>query len=61
MPNMNRYEREIFLHLQDGKHRTAEDIYKSLKKTYALIGRGTIYRNLDSLYEHGAIEKRYGL
>lgn len=58
---MNRYEKEIFLHLKDGKHRTAEDIYKALKKTYPTLWRGTVYRNLDSLYEHGAIEKRYGL
>lgn len=58
---MNRYEREIFLHLQDGKHRTAEELYKILKKTYFLVGRGTVYRNLESLYQHGSIEKHYWL
>ncbi len=58
---MNRYERELFLQLQDGKHWTAEDLYKILKKTYYLIGRGTVYRNLESLYNHGAIEKHYWL
>jgi Fe2+ or Zn2+ uptake regulation protein len=52
MANMNRYERELFLQLQDGKHWTAEDLYKILKKTYFLIGRGTVYRNLESLYSH---------
>jgi len=58
---MNRYEKEIFVHLQDGKHRTADQMYKSLTKIYPTIWHATVYRNLDSLYEHGAIEKHYGL
>gem|GEM_PF-6494190 len=34
---MNRYEKEIFVHLQDGKHRTADQMYKSLTKIYPTI------------------------
>lgn len=58
---MNRYEKEILLHLQDGNHRIADDLYKLLKKDYLLLSRGTIYRNLESLYKKWLIEKHYWL
>jgi Fur family peroxide stress response transcriptional regulator len=61
MANMNRYEREIFLHVQDWEHWTADLLYKKLRKTYLFLSRGTVYRNLESLYQHGVIEKHYWL
>ena len=61
MANQNRYKKEIELLLAKGKHRTAEDIYKQLKKNYMFLGIGSVYRNLTELVEQEVLMKTTGV
>ena len=60
MSNIHRYKTEIITLTQTG-HRTAEEIYKKLKKTYFFLGIGTVYRNLTELVNEGVLMKHHGL
>jgi len=42
-------------------YKTADQIFKKLKKNYPNIGIGTVYRNLSELYDAGEIEKIAGI
>ena len=33
------------------RHVTANEVYEFIKETYPVIGKGTVYRNLDILVE----------
>jgi len=48
MSNIHRYKNEIISLTQTG-HRTAEEIYKKLRRIYLFLGIGTVYRNLTEL------------
>lgn len=56
MPNQHRYKKEIQLICEEG-HRTAEEIFKNLKKHYFFLGIWTIYRNLQELVDEGVLMK----
>jgi len=60
MPNKHRYQKEILL-LCDQWHRTAEDIFKELKKNYFFLGIGTVYRNLQELVDAWELMKTSGI
>lgn len=60
MPNQHRYKKEIELLCQKW-HRTAEQIFKELKKDYFFLGIGTIYRNLQELVDEKILMKTNGL
>lgn len=57
MANQNRYKTEIIRLLDDGKHRTAEQVFKILKKDYLFLGIWSVYRNLQELVDDGVIMK----
>ena len=40
------------------KHASADEIYNAIAKDHPIIGRGTVYRNLQRLSELGEIRKR---
>ena len=61
MANINRYQKEILLQLEDKRHWTADALYGVLRKTYFLLWRGTVYRNLDEMHKEWLIDKQYGL
>jgi len=42
---------------KSNSHPTADDIYESVRKRLPKISLGTIYRNIEILYENGLIEK----
>lgn len=58
--NKHRYKNEILLLCKEG-HKNADQIFKALKKNYPLIGLGTVYRNLNELYQEGKLEKIPGV
>ena len=39
------------------RHVTANEVYEFIKEAYPIIGKGTVYRNLDILVEEGALRK----
>lgn len=60
MANMHRYKAEIIA-LTETWHRTAEQLFKKLKKTYYLLWIWSIYRNLTELVEEGKLMKHHGM
>jgi len=56
MPNQHRYKKEIELICKES-HRTAEEIFKKLKKDYFFLGIGTVYRNLQELVDDDVLMK----
>jgi Fe2+ or Zn2+ uptake regulation protein len=60
MSNIHRYKTEIIALTQTG-HRTAEEIYKKIKKYNVFLGIGTIYRNLTELVNEWVLMKHHGL
>jgi len=38
-------------------HPTAEDLYQEVIKEYPMISRATVYKNLETLFEHNLIAK----
>lgn len=52
-------QRELILNvvLDSFKHPTAEEVYDIVKKDIPNISLGTVYRNLNQLYEAGLIKK----
>jgi Fur family peroxide stress response transcriptional regulator len=56
MANMHRYRADIIVLTETG-HRTAEELFKELKKTYFFVGIGSIYRNLTELVEEDVLMK----
>lgn len=54
--NKHRYHKEILLLCKKG-YIHADQIHKTLQKTYPNIGLGTVYRNLNELYHMGKINK----
>lgn len=61
MANQNRYKTEIVRLLDNGQHRTADHIFKKLKKDYLFLGIGTVYRNLQELVDEWKIMKTSGI
>lgn len=59
MNRRNTIQRELVLEAVRslGNHATAEEIYECVMQTYPSIGKGTVYRNLNLLAEHGEIRK----
>ncbi len=60
MANVHRYRTDIIA-LTQTWHRTAEDVFKELKKSYFFIGIGSVYRNLTELVEEEVLMKTAGL
>ena len=60
MANTNRYKQEIVFLCEKG-HRTAEQVFKELKKTYWLLGIGSVYRNLTELVDEDILMKTSGI
>lgn len=60
MSNIHRYKTEIITLTTTG-HRTAEDIFKKLRKNYIFLGIGTVYRNLTELVTEWVLMKHHGL
>jgi Fur family ferric uptake transcriptional regulator len=58
--NKHRYKNEIIL-LCKAWHKNADEIFNTLKKNYPNLGLGTIYRNLNELYQEGILEKIPGV
>lgn len=56
MANVHRYRADIIA-LTENWHRTAEELFIELKKTYFFIGRGSVYRNLNELVEENVLMK----
>lgn len=56
MANVHRYRADI-ISLTETGHRTAEEIFKELKKTYYFIGIWSIYRNLTELVNEWILMK----
>lgn len=52
-------QRQVILEMikKSNSHPTADDIYESVRKRLPKISLGTIYRNIEILYENGLIEK----
>lgn len=46
-----------FLKLNSDRHLTADDVFYSLRQSGNQIGRTTVYRHLERLYEDGIIKK----
>lgn len=55
----NTNQRKLILELmaENYSHPTADEIYEMARKRDAHISRGTVYRNLNFLYESGEISK----
>lgn len=60
MANVHRYRADIIVMTQEG-HRTADQVYKELKKTYFFLGIGSVYRNLTELVNEWILMKHHGL
>lgn len=58
--NKHRYKNEILLLCKTG-HKHADQIHNALKKNYQNIWLGTVYRNLNELYQEGKLEKISGI
>jgi len=58
--NKHRYKNEIILLCKAG-HKNADQIFSELKKNYPNIWLGTVYRNLNELYQDGILEKIPGI
>lgn len=56
MAKVDKYKREIELMCSKG-HRTADEIFKDLKKHYLFLGIGSVYRNLTELVEEWVLMK----
>lgn len=52
-------QRELILEVlnQPEKAITAEEVYEAVREQYPKISLSTIYRNLDMLYEYGAVAR----
>lgn len=58
MNRRNTIQRSLVLAaMQKLNHPTADDIYSAIKTQYPSISRGTVYRNLALLVEHGNLRK----
>jgi Fur family peroxide stress response transcriptional regulator len=60
MANVHRYRADL-ISLTETGHRTAEELFKELKKTYFFVGIGSVYRNLTELVEENILMKTAGL
>lgn len=51
-------------HISDAcrnKHLSAEDIFLAVQRSCPKVGRATIYRNIECMYEKGLLRKIHGL
>lgn len=60
MANVHRYRADIIA-LTQTWHRTTEDIFKELKKSYFFVGIWSIYRNLTELVNEWVLMKHHGM
>jgi len=60
MANVHRYKADI-IKLTEIWHRTAEQVFKELKKSYFFIGIGSVYRNLTELTNEWILMKHHGM
>ncbi len=49
--------REKILEVCHCCHLSADEIFEMIKKTHQSIGRATIYRNIDAMFEEGLLRK----
>lgn len=61
MSNKHRYKPEIQRILETGGHRTADQVLSKLRKTYLLVGKGTVYRSLQELVDEWIAMKTPGV
>ena len=61
MANISRYQWEILAHLRDGKHQTAEQIFRHLKRHYFFISKWGVYKVLQKLAAQWLLDKHYHL
>lgn len=53
--------REIISEVCHCKHLSADDIFETIKKTHPKIGRATIYRNIEKMFQEGLLRKIPGV
>ena len=53
--------RQIIRDVCHCRHLSAEDIFEAVKKTHPKVGRATIYRNIEAMFEEGMLRKIPGV
>ena len=49
--------REIILKTCHCRHLSADDIFEEIQKTHPKVGRATIYRNIEKMFEENLLRK----